>query len=80
MLNKWIGEGSFGDGSARLEKNALTIGQAVLVFAIMLAVYLVALMMLCGELFYRKYVKEAKTWAQARMLKRSIRAREQIVS
>ena len=52
LFYKWFGE--FND-LHNPEENTLTIGQMVSVFVMMLVVFVVALMVLCGELIYRQF-------------------------
>ena len=46
------------------EENILTLGQMVSVFLMMLVVFVVALMVLCGELIYRQFLNNVTTHSQ----------------
>lgn len=55
LYYKWFGKFSEEYGYASSEGNILTLGQMVTVFLIMLVVFVVALLILCGELTFKQF-------------------------
>ena len=55
LYYKWFGKFSEEYGYTSSEGNILTLGQMVTVFLIMLVVFVVALLILCGELTFKQF-------------------------
>ena len=55
LFLKWFGEWSEVNGSVSSEVTILTLGQMVLIFALMSAMFAIVLIILCGEFYFNRF-------------------------
>ena len=60
LFYKWFGEWAAETNTASSEQKVLTLGHMVLVFAIMLAAFVITLIVLCGELAFQNFLSKVK--------------------